>query len=695
MLLFLLATAVLTNLADISSSLSSGRVGTRFSVEGTVLIPGRTRSNLFKVSDNRTSIDFRDTTSAATSRTLPIGSRIRISGLITTNENGYPAPHCTGISVLDSGREPAVPDVSALDMASGRFDNRLIRIHGTIREAFRDEIDPKYIYLSFEDGRDSFFASICDDRMSPDEIKALIGATVSATGVCSTSAGGTLRRFLGRMVTIDMTKGLTILDPAPKDPFDVPLVDNISVESPAEIIALHRRRLVGRVLAVRPGKDILLVDASGNFHTVRIDGDELPAYGETIEAAGTPETDLYHINLANAIWRPHAALDIREGPALEVSPSRILTDGKGNAKIHPPFHGRAIRLVGTVMDLPTRDSDPGVVTIKSDGFSVPIDIGANRLAFRDLEVGCLIAVDGICIVECENWRPAAPFPHATGITLVLRNPEDLRILKRPSRWTPQRLVLVVSALIVALIVILVWNRILQHVIDRKSRQLLRGQVAQIKAALRVDERTHLAVELHDALSQNLSGVACQIAATRGTLPDGADETARYLATAERMLLSCRTELRRCLWDLRGDTLEEANFTEAIRKTLAPVAIGVETIIRFNVPRSRLSDTTAHAVLCIIRELAANAIRHGKARALRIAGEFHDGTLSFSVRDDGGGFDPSACDGPTEGHFGLEGIRERIKRLGGTFRLESRPGAGTRAEVTLVSVQPTGEETVVP
>ena len=203
----------------------------------------------------------------------------------------------------------------------------------------------------------------------------------------------------------------------------------------------------------------------------------------------------------------------------------------------------------------------------------------------------------------------------------------------------------------------------------------------------MDERTHLAVELHDTLSQNLSGVACQIAATKGTLPDGADETARYLETAERMLLSCRTELRRCLWDLRGDTLEETDFTEAIRKTLAPVAIGVETIIRFNVPRSRLSDTTAHAVLCIIRELVANAIRHGKAKTIRVAGEFHEGALSFSVRDDGRGFDPERCEGPTEGHFGLEGIHERIKHLGGTFAITSEIGKGTRAEVTLTTIQP--------
>ena len=212
--------------------------------------------------------------------------------------------------------------------------------------------------------------------------------------------------------------------------------------------------------------------------------------------------------------------------------------------------------------------------------------------------------------------------------------------------------------------------------------MLREHTAHIKAALRAEERTHLAVELHDSLSQNLSGVACQIAATKGTLPAGADETARYLSTAERMLLSCRTELRRCLWDLRENALEEKDFAEAIRKTLAPVVDRSGISVQFNVPRTRLDDTTAHAILCIVRELVTNAVRHGKAQNVRICGGLQDGQLSFSVSDDGSGFEPDSAAGANEGHFGLEGIHERVKRLNGTFTIISGSGKGCRARVKL-------------
>ena len=190
------------------------------------------------------------------------------------------------------------------------------------------------------------------------------------------------------------------------------------------------------------------------------------------------------------------------------------------------------------------------------------------------------------------------------------------------------------------------------------------------------------MELHDSLSQNLSGVACQIAATKGTLPDGADETARYLSTAERMLLSCRTELRRCLWDLREDALAEKDFSEAIRKTLAPVVNDAELHVRFDVPRARMEDTTAHAILCIIRELASNAVRHGHARHVQIVGELRDKAISISVDDDGRGFEPSTAAGAAEGHFGIEGIRERVKRLNGSFSIASEPRKGCDATVSI-------------
>lgn len=105
-------------------------------------------------------------------------------------------------------------------------------------------------------------------------------------------------------------------------------------------------------------------------------------------------------------------------------------------------------------------------------------------------------------------------------------------------------------------------------------------------------------------------------------------------------------------------------------------------IRFNVPRERLTDNTAHILLRIIRELTTNAIRHGRATDIHIAGCIDDGQLFFSVRDNGCGFDPEAAPGVAEGHFGLLGIRERIELLGGELSIKSGVGEGTKISIRL-------------
>lgn len=105
-------------------------------------------------------------------------------------------------------------------------------------------------------------------------------------------------------------------------------------------------------------------------------------------------------------------------------------------------------------------------------------------------------------------------------------------------------------------------------------------------------------------------------------------------------------------------------------------------VNVDIPRAHLDDTTAHAILCIIRELVANAIHHGDAYHVCIHGECRNHSISFSVSDDGHGFDTEKVAGAAEGHFGLEGIRERIKRLNGTFAISSTPGDGCKAEATI-------------
>ena len=147
-------------------------------------------------------------------------------------------------------------------------------------------------------------------------------------------------------------------------------------------------------------------------------------------------------------------------------------------------------------------------------------------------------------------------------------------------------------------------------------------------------------------------------------------------------MGSRHELKCCLWDLRSRTFEEKNMTEAVERTIAHHLGQVKATVRFNVPREALSDSDTHIVLRIIRELTVNAIRHGKAAHVRIAGELRDGFIRFSVKDDGIGFDTENVKGPELGHFGIQGIRERIATLDGEIAIESTIGQGTKTTVRI-------------
>ncbi len=130
-------------------------------------------------------------------------------------------------------------------------------------------------------------------------------------------------------------------------------------------------------------------------------------------------------------------------------------------------------------------------------------------------------------------------------------------------------------------------------------------------------------------------------------------------------------------------LEEEDFPTAIRKTLAQLEPQAQISIRFAVPRSLFHDATAHAILNIIRELVSNALRHGKATSIKIAGSIDNGLLLFSVTDNGSGFNPETSPGPKSGHFGIDGIRERLSRRNGHLSFESHPGfTHARVEIPL-------------
>ena len=313
---------------------------------------------------------------------------------------------------------------------------------------------------------------------------------------------------------------------------------------------------------------------------------------------------------------------------------------------------------------------------------VMVDVSATPEAMRDIGTDFKVSVSGTCVMETEKMGLNRVFPHVTGYRIVVRDPVDIQVLAHPAWWTPERLLTALGLLLVVVIAIVIWNTLLRRAVSRRSKELETEIVARIGADLKVYERTRLAVELHDTISQNLTGVAMRLRTAAIVADSDPTAVARHISLATKTLDVCREDLRNCLWDLRNLTLDEDDVNEAIRKTLAPHLKDAKLTVRFRVPRDRMSDNTTHTILSIVRELTVNAVRHGKATSVRVAGSIEGDKLLCSVKDNGRGFVPDNAPGMSEGHFGLQGIRDRIKAFEGDFRIDSAPGEGTRVLIAL-------------
>ena len=642
----------------------SATVATDFDLSATVSAPNQLNNAFLGICDATGECRV-ELSSGLKTNLFQVGETLRLQGR-TRYEPKNDSVFASVYRVERLGRvEPPKPTNASIAQAlSGKLQDRLVRIRGTVIDAFHDEIDPKFVFFILGDGSDTISLSLMTQDSDID-FSHYIGATAEAIGVCSFSK--TLSRAkIGPELGLHALTDLTIVKPPPADPFDVPpLRGTIHDIQSLNFGPMRRSKTTGRVTAVWQNRCLLIESDTGEISRVELAGDKPPHYGDCVEAAGIVEADPYHFNLSRASWRPATPFAATTRPPEDVTADFMLTDGKGHQEFKVRYHGKPIRMTGLVRHLPAAGNGEGRIDLECGDHLVSVDVSSVPDALNGVDVGCRIEVTGTCVMDIENWRPQTPFPRIRGFFLVARTPADIRILARPPWWTPRRLLGIIGLLALALGTVIVRNRILKRIAETKLK-----------------ERTRLAVELHDAVSQNFTAVALEVNAADALAGDDLTEARSHLHLAAKTLKSCREELRYCLWDLRNDALEESDMTEAIRRTLSPQVGGTDLSVRFNVPRSRFTDNTAHAILHIIRELAVNAVRHGNASAIRIAGSLDGNQLLFSVRDDGTGFDPASAPGIEQGHFGLQGIRERVKGFAGQLKVESALGKGTRVSVAL-------------
>ena len=571
-----------------------------------------------------------------------------------------------------------MPRVLAGQLEANMYSFKYVRVQGTLQDVFADEIDARYAFGLFFVGERPFYIVFYGCSMA--DLRPLVGARLELACYVDRFVPPKGRHVSGIRLMVSRTDdAIRVLDPAPADPFDVPDLEASGDPRVRGLAGYGRSRVHGQVVA-RWGRLESLVRCREDGRLVKVSFQEgtAPSVGQTILAAGLPEYDYFRTSLVRAVWREEG----EPTDAVPVEPAADFNRLLGPPdEIPPDSFGAHVRLMGRVLAIFDPEGHMRHLLVESGRRQVMVDVSALAVGDCGLQVGCEVEIVGRVIHEVSISNAAVPFAHVRGFFVVPESAANVRVTRHPPWWTAGRLLVVVLVLLAVVVAVLVWNRALGIVAERRGRELYRRRIEGARDAIKEIERKRLSVELHDSLAQTLAGVSMEIEAAQ-QFAEGADvQLVRHLSIAERVLDSSRRELKNCLWDLRSDAIGEPDMSAAVRKTLLPHCRNVTLDVRFNVSCSRLEANLAYDVLRIVRELSLNAIRHGGARHLEIAGCIDGGRLFFSVRDDGSGFDPDAAPGVLQGHFGIRGVRERLKGHGGTLDYE-RLDRGMYARVAL-------------
>jgi two-component system, NarL family, sensor kinase len=212
--------------------------------------------------------------------------------------------------------------------------------------------------------------------------------------------------------------------------------------------------------------------------------------------------------------------------------------------------------------------------------------------------------------------------------------------------------------------------LVNRLVDERSRLLADALEAEQR------ERRTLAEALHDDALQNLLSA-------RHELEEAAEAVAHpALERADKALVRTVAQLREAVFELHPYVLEEAGLKAALRsvaqQTATRAGLGLELDLRYDNRHMR-----EPLLFSAARELLANVVQHAGARSVSVRLVEDDDALELVVQDDGRGFPPERlAERLADGHVGLASQRVRVEAAGGSMRVASVPGEGTRVAIRL-------------
>lgn len=197
------------------------------------------------------------------------------------------------------------------------------------------------------------------------------------------------------------------------------------------------------------------------------------------------------------------------------------------------------------------------------------------------------------------------------------------------------------------------------------------------------ERKVVALEIHDCTIQNLVAARMHLDAVTASQLTQAQQ--RKLAASSELVRTAVDESRRVINGMRPQTLDILGLRAAVDELIARhVVDGLQVTFEFELAGARISPMIETTIYRLIQELLTNVHRHAHAPTAQLQIRREGDRVVVRVADQGRGFDPAATE---EKEFGLQGMRERAKSVGGDVTIDAAPNRGVTVTVRLPLLDP--------
>lgn len=595
------------------------------------------------------------------------------------------------IRILGPGMlEPPQP-ANLSSFLCGGDEMRRVTARGVVQEVTEEGNRDNRWVLRVETGLGHFFVRVLKEpRYSPG---LLLDARLEVTGVVAGSRNWRSEFVCPRLI-VGRHEDIRILEMAPTDAFAVESVPLAGLNGYAfEGRPVHRRRVEATV-TYNDGRSVIYVQDGDVGVRVQTSEPSDVRVGERVEVAGFIDTRQYLAGLRGAVVRrlegrsvdTPLPVTIASDDVLEYQ-QRVLL-GPRLVSTSMSCEGRLTELTGELLHFrPATSGAPNLLEI-GWGDSVTTAFLAGDLP--PLSPGTALRVTGIARVSADTARESVEAAGPVRVDLLLRDAGDIEVLSQPAWWTARRVFVALAIASGIALGAVAWALILRQMLRWRTDQLAmevrnrRDAAIDFQAAMR--ERMRLAVDLHDTVLQTMVGVAFQIDACRTGRGTGAGNRDLHLETAGRMLRNGQEDLRNVVWALRCLPVEDGTLRDSVEAIARRVRqrYGIDMTIRGGEGLPQLADFVSGNLLLVIQEASHNAVKHAKADRIQVSISMNQSTdqLTVSVCDNGVGFDVDARPQGRDGHFGIEGMKQRIQRIGGMLRIHSGRAAGTEVRADI-------------